>query len=248
MPACTCCGASAETHKSVDCCVCGKLFKIECVNVSSSEVRRIHQKTGFTWTCKYCRKFGNDLNGLKSVISALEEELRTIKVSILESTSASRNSLIDMEEVIQEISERDKRRNNIVIFGCVESSECTTNNEQIVLDTSVVTDMCSLALVGSDSLKVSRLGKFDSSQENRRRPIKITFPVETSVITILRNISKIRSNPKFSSLSIFRDRTPMQMQLHQRAKAELTDRINKGETDLKIKYDRGIPKIVSSLN
>ena len=47
------------------------------------------------------------------------------------------------------------------------------------------------------------------------------------------------------SCSIYSDKTPKQVEYYKERKKELTDRTNRGETKLKIKYCNGVPKIVS---
>lgn len=244
MPICTCCNKTDESHKLVNCCVCKKPYRIDCVKISVSEARKIHLKTGFTWTCNNCIEFGEDLNSLKSIIASLQEEIKILKESVLQSATYSSSSLLDTEKVIQEISDRDRRKNNIVIFGRPED-KVNNNSEQINLDTVLVNEICMNVQVDVGDFKVSRLGKFDPTAANRKRPIKVSFSSDAAVARILRNIPKLKSNSKFSSLSIFRDRTPMQLQIHKEAKAELNSRIRNGETNLRIKYRNGIPSIVS---
>ena len=45
--------------------------------------------------------------------------------------------------------------------------------------------------------------------------------------------------------SIYSDKTPKQLEYYKKRKKELTDRTNRGETNLKIKYYNDVPKIVS---
>lgn len=242
---CTCCKKPSESHKTVNCFICSKPYKIDCVNVSSAEARKIHSGTGFSWTCKDCSKYGNDLAGLKAVISGLQDEVRALKNSILDSPASTSSTLIETEKIIQEINERSKRKNNIVIFGSNET-QCGTNAEQLGVDRALVTEICSVAQVFDENLKLSRLGKFDPTSVDSRRPIKVSFTSEVHVTSVLRNISKIKS--KFPGVSIFCDRTPMQLQIHKDAKTELAERVNNGESNLKIKYKNGIPSIISTLN
>lgn len=244
---CVCCNKSDLSHKIINCCVCNKPYKTDCVSVTSSEARKIHLKAGFTWTCKNCLGYGNDLNSLKSALASLHDEIKILKQSLLESVKPSLSPPLEMEQIIQEISDREKRKNNIIVFG-VKEGACNTNNEQIGLDTQLVQDICSSLNVKTEGLSVSRLGKFDRSNTDRRRPIKVCFPSETECTNILRNISKLKTNPTFSRLSIFRDRTPLQLQIYKDARAELNERLSNGETNLKIKYSKGLPTIVSSLN
>lgn len=247
MPNCACCDKLSESHKTVNCMICNKPYRIECANVSAAEARKIHSNTGYSWTCKNCLQVSHDLSGLRLLISALQDEIKALKNSILVPPVVSKIPLVEVEGIIQEIGERERRKNNIIVFGCEETvSESRT--EQSEVDVSLIADICSTIGLVDDNMKVSRLGKYDPSQTNRKRPIKVTFSSELSVALVFRNLAKVRGNPKFSALSIFRDRTPMQIQLHKEIKAELNERLNNGETDLKIKYTRGIPTVVRSLN
>lgn len=247
MTNCACCGKLSEAHKSVNCMICNKPYRIECANVSAAEARKIHSNTGYSWTCKNCLQVSHDLSGLRLLISALQDEIKALKDSLLVPPAASKIPLVEMEGIIQEIGEREKRKNNIIIFGCEETGT-ESRSEQNEVDGSLITDICSSIGLVDDNVKVFRLGKYDPSQSNRKRPIKVTFSSESNVTLVFRNLAKVRENPKFSALSIFRDRTPMQIQLYKEVKAELNERLNNGESELKIKYTRGIPTIVRALN
>lgn len=150
MSVCSCCGVPDEPHRLINCCVCKGPYRIDCVKISSSEARRIHSNVGFSWTCKKCISLGNDINCLKSVIASLQEDIKNLKESLNKSSSSNSYSLLDSERVIQEIADRDRRKTNIIIFGCNETN-CGSNNEQIGLDTGLVNDMCS-ALQVSNSI------------------------------------------------------------------------------------------------
>lgn len=250
MPSCSCCEVVDETHKIIDCCICKKRYRIDCVKVSPSEARKIHLNTGFSWTCKNCLQFGNDLNSVKSIIVSLQDEIKSLKQSLLDfqSTSSNPPSLLDTEKVIQEIADRDRRKVNLMVYGSKESCESKTNKDQISLDVNLANNICSTLGVNDPTVKVFRLGKFDPTNSNRRRPIKISFASESVVNNILRNVDKLKSNPVFASLSFSRDRTPMQIKIYKDVRTELTNRLNSGESNLRIKYNRGIPSIISSLN
>lgn len=247
MPSCVCCGNVDEPHRLVNCCICKKTYRIDCAGISVSEARKIHSRTGFSWTCKDCLKFGDDLNDLKSFIVCLQDEIKILKESLLTTTTLPRTSLVDKEEIIQEIIDRDRRKNNIIIFGSVET-KCNSNSEQVNLDTKLVGEICSTLLVADTNIKVSRLGKFDPTAIDRKRPLRVSFNSESIVGAALRNASKLKTNSNLSGLSISRDRTPMQLKIHRDARAELDNRLKNGEKNLKIQYKNGIPHIVSSLN
>lgn len=244
MPVCACCGNVDESHKIVNCCICKKSFRIDCVKITVSEARKIHSKTGFTWSCSNCLTLGDDMNGLKSIIVSLQDDIKVLKDALLQSTTAPSASLLDTERIVQEVADRDRRKNNIVIFGRDEGN-CDSNAQQVNLDTTLVNDICTALQVDARDFKVTRLGKFDPTAARRKRPIRVSFPSESSANRIMQKISKLRSLTEFSTLSIYRDKTPMQLQIHKDAKIEMLARLNSGEKNLKIKYNRGIPKIIS---
>lgn len=230
----------------VNCFVCNKAFKMECVNISSADIRKINARSGMSWTCKNCMGLGNDFAGLKSLIVSLQNEIKALKTTIRESTPAGSTPLVQTEMIIQEICEREKRKNNIIVYGCKES-DCGSNREQIVLDKALVRDMCEELDVIDGDLKVFRLGKFDPTKTDRNRPIKVSFSNELSVTKVLRGLPKLGKSTRFSNISIYRDRTPMQAQLHKDIRAELSQRLDNGESNLQIKYKKGIPTIVSTI-
>lgn len=98
--------------------------------------------------------------------------------------------------------------------------------------------------IQSDEIKPVRLAKFDATREQRSRPIRITLSSSNDVFKTTRKFKTIKNNPKYSHLSVSFDRTPKQIAIFKSMKAELTTRTAAGETDLKIKFQNGIPTII----
>ena len=126
MPACSCCNKKVDEHRSVSCLVCQKAYNIECVDVSPTEARKIRNKTGLTWTCKKCSLIGNDLASLKGVLVSLQEEILLLKQRFSDKPSEPSSSLMDMEKVIQEIADRDRRKCNVIVYGIREPGRMMT--------------------------------------------------------------------------------------------------------------------------
>ena len=245
---CICCDSTVELHKSVNCCVCKRIDKIDCAGVSTAEARKIHQKSGLSWSCKYCIELGSDLNALKSAIVLLQDEIKVLKTTISTTQNkASRddNSLLETEKVIQEISEREKRKSNIMIYGCKEDT-VNSNKDQHILDADKVSQILSTLDIAETEYSLFRLGKFDSTNVNRCRPLKICFSSPTPVNKALRNASKLKSTPNLNGIFISSDKTPMQIALYRNTKAELNTRLANGEQNLSLKYRNGIPTIISA--
>lgn len=75
----------------------------------------------------------------------------------------------------------------------------------------------------------------------KARPMKLCFDSQETVKIILRNKTGIKEN----SFRIYSDQTPYQQNFMVNLKKELKERQERGETDLTIKYIKGIPKIIT---
>ena len=155
-------------------------------------------------SCKYCIELGSDLNALKSAIVLLQDEINVLKTTISTTQNkASRddNSLLEIEKVIQEISEREKRKSNIMIYGCKEDT-VNSNKDQHILDADKVSQILSTLDIAETEYSLFRLGKFDSTNVNRCRPLKICFSGLTTVNKALRSASKLKSTPDLNGIFI----------------------------------------------
>lgn len=237
---CTCCNAPTEAHKLINCSICKKLYNHSCVDLTLSEARTIKSKKNVNWTCRNCSLVGNDINELKAIILELKNEVADLKSQ--RNIQVNNNSAYDMEEIIQEISDRDRRKRNLIIHGIKELSGAT-KNERLSHDTVKVAEVLTVFSANSISSPM-RLGKFDNSRSTPR-PIKVTLPDEETVHRIIHNIRNIKDNDQFKNISISLDRTPKQIAYYMTIKKQLVDRIQRGEKDLKIKHIRGIPSIIS---
>lgn len=247
MPICSCCNKTVEDHRFVKCTVCDKQFNIDCVNVSATDARKFRTNPSYIYHCNTCAGLGNDLVSLRKAIVSLQDEIKLLKNSLCDSPPQTSFSALDMEKVIQEISNREKRKRNIIVFGCKETAS-DSSREQNQLDQQVVRDVFTTMGVDGGEMKLMRLGKFDPTKEDRCRPIRVTLPSESVVFDALRSLNTLKLSPRFANLFVARDKTPMQLKLHNDVRQELNSRLDNGETNLKIKYSNGIPTIVSSLN
>lgn len=238
-PVCHCCGVSSEEHKMLICCVCKKKFIHTCVDFTASEVRTAKSKRGFTWTCDNCIPLGNDLNDLKAAIVALKNEVSELKKVNM---STARDVLSDevFEEILLETRERERRRCNLIIFGITEDNS-KSKSDRVEADKAVCVSVLEHLSVEYRGVP-SRLGRFDPSKSSPR-PVKVTLDNEKLVHDTIHRATVLRDNPDFSNIRISLDRTPRQIQHYNSLKSEMAGRVAAGE-QLKIKYTKGIPRIV----
>lgn len=191
-----------------------------------------------------CQECNSGLLQIPSIIQSIRE-LKT-EINLLKSTKTNESSvptpspIINMNEIIAEMNERELRKKNIMIFGLPED----LNNTQA--DRGTALEILKSAYPNApDNFKLFRVGQV-SANNTKPRPLKIILTSPEESIQILRNVKEIRSKQKFSNLVITSDKTPNQTLQYKRLKEELITRTNNGETNLKIKYFNGEPKIIKN--
>lgn len=242
---CTCCSRSYDSLSMLKCGVCKKPFKNTCVDISSSEVRMLNANKGCEWSCVNCRSISGDIKELKSLILQMQNDLQALRSE----RPPDKHSLsdTDYEELIAELDDRNKRKCNLMLYNVPEQDQshsvaiCAAHDRRKV---SEIINALSPEL-DVENTKISRLGRFDDS---KNRPIKVTLENEVHVNMIIRKAKFLKSHNLYKTISMSLDRTKRQMQYYKKVREELSEKINAGETNCKIKYINGVPKIVSSLN
>nr|CAI5829945.1 unnamed protein product [Callosobruchus analis] len=143
------------------------------------------------------------------------------------------------------MNERNIRKRNIVIFNLEEKSPNLDKDQRISLERNDINEL--LHFISEDVPKSNlshRLGTFNLNRE-KPRPIKVSLPDESAVLKVIRNCKKLKNSDKYKHISISFDKTPRQIGFYQDLKNQLIVRQNNGESNLKIKYVQGTPKIVS---
>lgn len=238
---CSCCDATTEVSKSVSCSNCKKTFKISCVDLTTTEARKINAKKGLKWSCSDCLDLGDDITSLKTLIISLQEQILQLQKSC---TKDPLENLYSSENIIQELLEREKRKNNIIIFNAMELND-GSKQDQSAADSAMVADTLSALNISDKPIQITRLGKFDPAKQDKKRPIKLTFLNNFNFSKMFKNTKNLLEINSLKHIKISSDKTPQQMQLYKKVKEELDSRKSKGENVL-LKHIKGIPRIVSA--
>lgn len=153
--------------------------------------------------------------------------------------------MVSMEEFLEEAAERQKRCCNLMLFGAPED-DALSENDQLDLDTKLVEELLQAANVpvGVDAVKLERLGKRRHASTSAR-PMKITLPSNEAVLGVLRNAGTLKKQHRFKDMGVSQDRTPKQAQFYKDLKRQVQHRTQNGEKNLRIRYVRGVPRVVS---
>ncbi|KAB0801859.1 hypothetical protein PPYR_04045 [Photinus pyralis] len=143
------------------------------------------------------------------------------------------------EDVVYEINQRQIRKRNLIVYGVPENNIIQQDRQQINETLSKLDPA-----INDPQFSTHRLGRFDHTN-TRPRPIKVVLEEEQFVRNYVLKSSQLRSMPLYKHISLSFDRTPRQINYYRKIKKQLDERIAAGESNLKIKYIREVPTIVS---
>nr|CAH7769086.1 unnamed protein product [Callosobruchus chinensis] len=128
-----------------------------------------------------------------------------------------------------------------IIFGVPEQD---ANDDGDTADKDKVTDILhtidrNLSL---QDVEIVRLGK---QTGGKIRPIRVTCNIEQQVSDIIRNAGKLKNSRFKNKVFVATDRTSKQLAYFMELKDQLKERMDAGESDLKIRHFNGLPRIVS---
>lgn len=241
--ACSCCNKVFKTNLLIKCGVCKKTFKHSCVDITLEELRILNDNSkGYDWSCINCRDFGNELKDLKSLIVKLQNDIQALKSE----NSYSRSTIHqdNFEEILEEMHQRNIRKSNLVIFGVKEQDQELLALNRAELDKTEIVNILHAIDPEANVLNIKpiRLGHFNTT---KIRPIKISLDDEKHVHNIIRKVNILKNNRTYKNISVSFDRTPRQIEHYRTVKKEFIERKEAGEHNLKIKYVKGIPKIIA---
>lgn len=247
MKVCHCCGKQFEDHLVLVCSVCKNNFGNVCMGMNSSEVRIVNSRKSITWCCKGCEAVGNDLTSLRSVIVSLQEEIRNLKAAMdtIQASSAVGLGEDDIEEIISEFEDRQRRKNNVVIFGLSEQPHNLARDVRESRDSKSAVDLINVLdkernwAVGD--VKIVRIGN-GGADASKPRPVKVVFQNHIDPRRVLRGTKFLKGKAEYSGIFVNSDRTPRQLRYYNGLKQEVMRRTANGEA-LRIKYIQGVPKI-----
>lgn len=221
------------------CCVCKNSYFHSCEDYTISELRTMKNKRGASWSCRNCNVVSNDINELRAAILTLKNEILSRERSTTIAESA-------FEEIINEINDRNNRKQNIVLFNVPEPISQNADERKEHDRTTTLSILRSLPTdVDLEGVQINRVGRFVPNA-GRHRPIKVRLNGVRDVHNLIKNARNLKSSNEFKHIHISMDKTKRQNEYYKKVKAELDLRAANGEVGLRIRYDGGVPTIVSS--
>lgn len=175
------------------------------------------------------------LNTIENKVARIENDLVSGQGSLVHSSES-----VDVEEIVAEIAERQRRARNIMVFGAAESNH-TSPLERRATDLQYVKQLFAFLGCTPVVVQVFRVGAYNAS---KKRPIKVVLQSEAEVGVLIKGAKKLQGGTVYSDVSLSFDRTTKQLDCYRALRTELNERVAKGERNIKIRFVSGNPKIV----
>lgn len=235
-----------DRSPGLQCVFCEKFFHGKCLSLNKEQLSVFNDVPGTFYKCEECRlknvkQTGDEnmqyhellqaIKSLQSLVESMQEELKTLK---------EKKESENMESIINEISDRQRREKNILIYNLETTGDSNLNSQETDMK-KVVDILKSIAPKVTKVINVSRLGKTHS---NKPHPLKVQLATKEDVYEILKNKHKLKQMNM--NIQISTDKTYLQRQYFKKILAELSNRKQNGEDNLYIKYINGRPTITTS--
>lgn len=231
--------------------------RVDCISVDDNPLVKLsNQLSGLIESVsKLATK--DEVNSISNGIDKLRESIETRLASVearvddLETQVKSlqgRENPPDhcLDDVISEISDRNRRALNVIVYKLPESRSKDLN-ARINHDKGQLAEL-GQAIGITHNFENSKLFRIGRQNKNNVRPLKVVFGSAFEVNSFLDKFSKAglkEAENKFSLVTVSRDRTVHERKYLNSLREKLNDRIKLGERDLTIRYRNGIPSIVS---
>ena len=159
----------------------------------------------------------SSIESFRRVQKKQEKEINEIKQSLSEIR-------VSKSEILDEIEDREKRRNNVIIFGLPECNEGTVSKRKKYDETLVKEVFEAIGCDDIDTETIFRLGR----NIGKMRPVKVTLRNRISKAEIMRKARDLRTSDKYKKVFISNDKTKMQQTEWSDLRREL---LHRRETD-----------------
>ena len=179
-------------------------------------------------------KIENSITFLRESQQRADTEIKNIKVAINDLRSSKGNL---MKEILDEVEQREQRRDNVMIFGLPERVDGSLEQRK-QHDKNALANLFSeldLSMTASD---IQRVGRMSSGNA---RPVRVRLADRSLKPQLLRQSKNLRKSSMFKQVYIHCDLTKVQQHERLQLRKELKERRAAGE-DVVIYKDKVCPR------
>ena len=172
---------------------------------------------------------------MKSDIASFSERVKALE-DMPSISAVAQQTPMSTDDVVEELNDREYRSRNLIIFGLPEPQESSPElNKSIDLTAvrGVLTEICPLNCLAPVTYRLGKQGKTPC------RPLCVRLDSAAEVKKILQSKHRYKGPYKISD-----DKTNNQRESIMQLREKLRVLHEQGQTQMTIRYIRGVPKIV----
>ena len=139
---------------------------------------------------------------------------------------------IQVAEVLEDMREKEERKNNVMLFNVEESKDVEGEKEHDRKEVQAILEH--IGTQANSGVTLVRLGKrrppSDQNRASRPRPLRVSFTEVVSRLETLKRANKLRLHPKYKVVGMAPDRTKKERDDEKVLRHELAERRGKGES------------------
>ncbi|KAJ3658854.1 hypothetical protein Zmor_010572 [Zophobas morio] len=251
------CSVDNKNAPTIPCDVCQELLHFKCAGLPDNDVKFTRNKSkSIKVVCNSCSNNIAQFKDIKTLISNIRSDFNTaidnlkasfeVQINNLKSSLTPKQEIapVVFEDVVSEVMERQIRKQNLVLFNVPEQPINLSRDEALIRDRDSVNNI--LLHINSaydvSSGSIQRMGKYLAG---KNRPVKVLLKNEQEVQNIIRFAKQLKNSTQYKHIFVAFDRTPRQIEYYKLLKDEMDLRTTNGESGLKIRYVKGVPKILN---
>ena len=161
----------------------------------------------------------SSIESFRRIQNRQQTEINEIKLSLSKIQ-------LSKSEILDEMEDRERRRNNVILFGLPEHDEGTVA-ERKQHDESLVQEV--FEAIDCDDVETDAILRLGRNVSGRLRPVKVTLSDRSSKAEIMRKSRDLRKSDNFKRVFISNDKTKLQQTEWSDLRKELLRRKELGE-------------------
>lgn len=221
----------------LNCDSCNRSVHRDCSDLNASELKvmDLKGKRLLKFYCDDCLQGIKLIPKLLNKIDVMQKEIENLRSEIKNSPPPiTHQGVTSNEAIINEICERQKRLNNVMIFNLPETNSVDKDKVE-------VREICKC--LTKEDLEIVKITRFGKKNKNGFRALKISFSQSEDALKVIRAKKDII---KCRKIFIGPDLTPQQIQYKRDLEIELNERRKRGENGVFIKYVKGVPQLAKN--
>ena len=142
--------------------------------------------------------------------------------------------------------DRERRKQNLVIFGLQESEGSSSSNRNMLDASAFSRSVSSQFKIKIENIRIVKTARLGRINPEKPRPLLVSLSDSSSRRYLLQNSKILRGNPEYNKVYISPDLSPKEREANKKLQMELRQRRQDGETNLIIRKGKIVPKIAAS--